>query len=229
MRGGGRATHRRPDGHGASRRAVVALVATAAVGVLLIGGIPAYAYLTDAKTGTALPITAGNLTATASAPTVGTTSIGSVTAGGRYVVRAGTPGMVPGVQAQTLTYTVTNTGSARAPASAAVRVLSTAITDSAAWTAIQPYLAVTAKIGSGTATPVTTSAAGIDATVTSTTAIQPQASTTVVLSFSIPATSGTTDLLATLQPYAGTGGLTIRSILTLQPQFTLSQVAVSAP
>jgi alternate signal-mediated exported protein len=229
MRGGGRATHRRPvrDG-GSSRRAVIALIAVAAAGVLLIGGIPAYAYFNATATGSGLAINSGNLTATVSAPTTGTTSIGTVPAG-RYVVRAGTPGMVPGVQAQTLTYTVTNTGSARSPASASVRVRSTAITDSAAWSAIQPYLTVTAKIGSGAATAVATSAAGVDGTVTSTSAIQPVGTSTITVTFSIPATSGGVDLLTALQPYSGTGGLAIRSIVTIQPIVTLTQVPVTAP
>jgi len=228
MRGGGRAAHRLPDRYGGTRRAVVAAIATAAVGVLLIGGIPAYAYFRGTATGAAASISSGGLSATISAPTSGTSSIG--TAPTRVVVRAGTPGMVPGVQAQTLSYTITNTGTARSPASASVRVVSAAVVDTTTWAGIQPYLQVTATIGAGAATAVATSSAGIDGTVTSTAAIQPGASVQVVLTFTLPASSGSTDLLVALLPYAGTSsGVGIRSILTLQPQVTLTQVPVTAP
>jgi hypothetical protein len=211
-----------------TRRAATVAITAAVLGVLLIGGVPTLASFAATSTGTALSITSGSLSGTVSAPVVGTAAIAAAPT--RVIVRPGTPGMVPGVQSQTLTYTVTNTGSARAPAAASVRVLSTAVTDSAAWGGIQPYLQVTAQIGSAAAVPVTATASGIDVTVTSTAAIQPGASVPVVLTFTLPATSGGIDLYTALLPYAGTSsGLGIRSILTLQPQVTLTQVAVMAP
>lgn len=203
-------------------------ITAAVLGALLIGGVPSYASFASSVNGAQLRILSGTLGATISAPSVGTASI--ATAPSRVVVRPGTPGMVPGVQSQTLTYTVTNTGSARAPASASVRVLSTAVTDAAAWTAIRPSLQVTARIGSDPAVAVATTATGIDATVTSTAAIQAGATTPVVLTFTLPASSGGVDLLTALLPSAGTSsGLSIRSILAMQPQVTLTQVPVMAP
>jgi alternate signal-mediated exported protein len=227
MRGGGRATHRPPDRNAGSRRAVIALVATAAAGALLIGGIPAYAYFTASSTGSALSITSGSLAASATGPVTATTTTGATAPAGT-VVRPGSAGIVPGLQAQTLTYTVGNTGTARARASLAFRVLTSSIADASAWAAIQPYLVVTAQIGSDPAVAVATTSAGIDQTVTSVASIAGGASTNVVLTFSIPATSGGVDLLRALQASRSTT-TSIRSVLNLAPQITLTQVPLTSP
>jgi hypothetical protein len=58
--------------------------------------------------------------------------------------------------------------------------------------------------------------------------VQPGATVPVVISFAIPATSGTVDLLRQLQPDRSSG-LAIASIISLAPALTLTQSSIAAP
>jgi hypothetical protein len=212
------------------KHAAVAAVAAAVLGVLLLGSPGSFASLSATKTGSSLVITSGTITASVSGPTTGTVSTGTAPAG--VVVDAGSVGIIPGIQAQTLTYSVTNSSSSASPAAiSSVRVLSTGITDATRWAHIQPYLAVTVAVNGGAAVAVPSSAitsTGIDATLSFTTNVQPGTTVPVVISFTIPASSGTIDLLRQLQPDRSTT-LAIASIISLAPVFTLTQTSIAAP
>lgn len=207
---------------------VVAAVALL-LGFLLIGGAGTYALWSDTQAGTPVVIQTGNLSATISAAVTGTTAMAAAPAG--VVVRAGSTGMVPGVQAETLTYTVTNTGTAGVPAK--LSFVTHGHRDAAAttaWAAIQPHLTVTVSAtGTGAvALPtsgVTTTDAAL-ATFTSAVIIQPGASANIVFTFSLPASGGTpaTDYPRTLQQYRAANGISASTLLQLHPVVTLTQV-----
>jgi len=212
-----------------SRQPYVVAAGALLVGMLVINAPGTYALWNDTQAGTAVTIKTGNLSATISAPVVGTAPQAAAPAG--VVVRAGSKGMVPGVQAETLTYTVTNTGSDRVPAKVSFVVhghRDAAAT--AAWTAIQPRLTVSMSVtGSGSQALPT---AGITATdaplanVTSAVVIQPGATANIVFTFSLPASGGTTatDWPRVLQQYRAGNGVSVGSLLQLHPVVTLTQV-----
>jgi hypothetical protein len=214
------------------RNAVVAAVAAAVLGALLLGTPGSFAKLTSTASGTPLVITSGTVTATVSGPTTGKVTTGTAPSG--VVVDAGSAGIIPGIQDQTLTYTVTNSSSSASPAAiTSIRIVSSGILNSSEWTDIQPYLGVSVAVNGGTAVTIPSSAitsSGIDATVSSSANLQPGSSGTVVVEFTIPATAsaGTIDLLRTLQPDRSSG-LTIASIVGVAPVFTLTQTPVAAP
>jgi hypothetical protein len=212
------------------KHAAVAAVAAAVLGALLLGSPGTFASLNATKTGSSVVITSGTITASVAGPTTGTVSTGTAPAG--VVVDAGSVGIIPGIQAQTLTYSVTNSSSSASPAAiSSIRVVSTSITDATRWGHIQPYLAVTVAVNGGSAVAVPSSAitsTGIDATISGTVNVQPGATVPVVISFTIPATSGTIDLLRQLQPDRSSA-LMIASIIGLAPVFTLTQTSIAAP
>jgi hypothetical protein len=211
------------------KHAAVAAVAAAVLGVLLLGSPGTFASLSATKTGSSLVITSGTITASITGPTTGTVSTGAAPAG--VVVDAGSVGIIPGIQAQTLTYSVTNSSSSASPAAiSSIHIVSTSIIDATRWGHIQPYLAITVAINGGTPVAVTSgiTAAGIDATVSTNGNVQPGATVPVVISFAIPATSGTVDLLRQLQPDRSSG-LAIASIISLAPALTLTQSSIAAP
>jgi hypothetical protein len=148
------------------------------------------------------------------------------------VVDAGSAGIIPGIQSQTLTYSVTNSSSSASPAAiSSIHVVSTSITDATRWAHIQPYLAVTVAVNGGAPVALsstTITSTGINATISSTGNVQPGATMPVVISFTIPAKSGAIDLLRQLQPDRSSG-LTIASIIGLAPVFTLTQTSIAAP
>jgi len=199
------------------------------LGFLLLGGQGTFALWNDTQAGAPVIIKTGNLSATISAPVVGHTAMAAAPAG--VVVRAGSNGMVPGVQAETITYTVTNTGSAGVPAKLSFvtfghRDAATAT----AWAAIQPHLTATVSAtGTGSvALPtagITTTDAAV-ATFTSAVIVQPGASVNIVFTFSLPASGGTpaTDYPRTLQQYRAGNGISVSSLLLLHPVVTLTQV-----
>jgi hypothetical protein len=216
----------------AQKYAAVAAVAAAVFGVLLLGSPGSFAKLTASATGSSLAITSGTISASVTGPTTGTVTTAAAPAG--VVVAAGSVGIIPGIQAQTLTYSITNSSSSASPAAiSSIHVVGTSILDTTRWADIQPYLAVTVAVNGGTpiALPASTiTSAGIDATVSTSGNVQPGTTVPVVISFSIPATasSGTIDLLRTLQADRSSG-LAIASIIGVAPVFTLTQSSIAAP
>jgi hypothetical protein len=211
---------------------VVAASAAAVLGVLLIGTPGSFASLSSTASGSPLVITAGTITASVTGPTSASVTVGSAPAG--VVVNTGSLGMIPGIQDQTLTYSVTNNSTSASPAAiSSVEIVSSGIVNSTSWSDIRPYLTATVKVNGGTAIPLPATAftaTGIDGTVASTVNLQPGASVPVVVEFSIPATasSGTIDLLRTLQADRSSA-LSIASIVTVAPVFTLTQTPRAAP
>jgi hypothetical protein len=214
------------------KKAVAAAVVAAVLGVLLLGTPGSFANLSSTATGSPLVITSGTVSASVTGPTAGTVTTGTAPAG--VVVDAGSAGIIPGIQDQTLTYQVTNSGSSATPAAiSSIHVVSTSVTDTTRWADIRPYLSVTVAVNGGAAITVPSSAitsTGIDATLSFSANVQPGATVSVVVEFTIPATAsaGTIDLLRTLQPDRSTG-LTIASIIAIAPVFTLTQTSIAAP
>ena len=209
------------------KHAVVAVTAAAVLGALLIGAPGSFAKFNSTKTGATLAITSGTITASVSSPTTGTVSTGTAPSG--VVVNTPTTGMVPGIQDETFTYTVTNASSSASPAAiTAVEVKSASITNSTAWSDIRPYLGVTVKVGTATAVAVPSAgitSAGIDSVVTTTGNVKAGSTLTVVITFDLPATGspGSVDLTRTLQ-----GDQNVANILQLAPIFTLTQIPRAA-
>ena len=87
------------------RRAVFAAAAAAAAGALLIGGGATYAAWSDSTESETTKVRAGTLEAeiAQSGPTSASTGSNP-----NIVVPAGSKGIIPGVQAQRWTYTVSN-------------------------------------------------------------------------------------------------------------------------
>lgn len=199
--------------------AAVALVAA----FVLIGGSATLARWVVTKPGTAVVITTGTLVGRATGPTIAYPATVAATPAG-VVVRPGSAGIVPGLVTETLTWTVFNDGSPGLPAKVSMSIAS-AITDSTRYTAVQGSLAATVSIGGAPATALTVGTTGIGGTIPqSTVVVQPGASTTIVVTLSIPATSsGGADLLRGLQSQRSTA-LTAASFITLTPTFTLTQV-----
>ena len=202
-----------------------AAIAALVVGALLIGGTGTFAFWRDAAT-TAGPgtIKLGTLTAGVTGPVITTVPIATIPSYGK--VPTGAVGAIPGVQAQRLTYTVTNTGSTRAPARMAVRVLAPVGSGAtAAWNAVRATtgFSATVSINGGTATTIpaaSITATGIDYSVANAGVIQPAASATVAVTISL----GTlVPGIATLRPYDSTT-LNATNLLALAPVFTLTQV-----
>jgi hypothetical protein len=212
------------------KHAAVAAVAAAVLGALLLGTPGSFASLNANATGTPVVIMSGTISASVTGPTTGIATTGTAPAG--VVIDAGSVGIIPGIQAQTLAYSVTNSSSSASPAAiTSIHVVSASITDATRWAHIQPYLAVTVVVNGGSPVAVPSSAitsTGIDAAIASTVNLQPGATVPVVISFTIPATSGTIDLLRQLQPDRSSG-LTIASIIGLAPVFTLTQTPFAAP
>jgi len=212
-----------------TRTAVSVAVAALVLGVLLIGGSGSFALWNAQKTGTALNFTSGTLTASVAAPTMATTSLGSAPSG--VVVRSGSVGLIPGIQGQTVTYVITNTGSARAPAKITVNTKATVQAGATTqWGIIQPYLSASFTVNGGASTAIPASnitASGIDDTHTTTVVLQPQSTATIVFSFSLPATSGGNDLTRTLQAARSTT-TSINQLLVFAPVFRLDQVPRAA-
>jgi hypothetical protein len=212
-----------------SRQPYVVAAGALLVGMLVINAPGTYALWNDTQAGTPVTIQTGNLSATISAPVLGTSAIAAAPAG--VVVRPGTTGMVPGVQAQTLTYTVTNTGSERVPAKVSFtthghRDPATA----AAWTALQPHLKVrVAMTGTGEAELPTSGVTTTDSPLADFTSqvpviLQPGATVNIVFTFSIPNSVGTAAELRSLQQYGAGSSASASSLLHLHPVVTLTQV-----
>jgi hypothetical protein len=209
---------------------VAAASAAAVLGVLLLGTPGSFASLSSTASGSPLVITSGTIIASVSGPTSASVSTGTAPTG--VVVNTGSLGIIPGIQDETLTYSVTNSSSSASPAAiSSIEVVSSGIVNATAWADILPYLTATVKVNGGAAIALSAAAftaSGIDGTITSTVNLQPGATVPVVVEFSIPATSGAIDLLRTLQADRS-ASTSIASIITVAPVFTLTQTPRAAP
>ncbi|WP_213816919.1 SipW-dependent-type signal peptide-containing protein [Glaciihabitans sp. dw_435] len=209
-------------------RSVVVAVSSAAIGALLLGGAGTYARWTDAATGSAVAFQTGTLTATVSAPTVANEAMAAAPAG--VVVRSGSSGMIPGIQLEKITYTVNNTGTARARAKVSVDITAT-VSDVPAWNSIQPYLTATITVGASAAVPVPAAnitATGLTGTIATPGIVEPGGSTAVVIRFSLPGTSGSVDLTRTLQS-TRSASVAIGGLLAFAPVMVLVQTPMATP
>src|SRR5699024_10652272 len=102
------------------RRAVFAAAAAAAAGALLIGGGATYAEWSDSAESESSTVTAGTLTAGIAQSGPANVSTGS---NPNIVVPTGSKGIIPGVQAQRWTYTVTNSTKSATSAVGTVEVV----------------------------------------------------------------------------------------------------------
>ncbi|AMB59785.1 hypothetical protein [Microterricola viridarii] len=199
--------------------------------VLLLGAQGSMAYLTDAAAGPATVIQSGNLSMTVSAPTAVANEVYGTVPAGMVVRTSGannTPGIIPGIQRQSYTYTVTNTGSARATARLSASLAFSALTEPR-YSALRTALQVSVSIDAAPEVVVVAAgsmptAAGAIAVPAQTLVFAPGVAHTVTVRFSIPATSGT--------PFATVGGrsaaTSAATLFTLTPTFTLTQVPVAS-
>jgi hypothetical protein len=215
-----------------TRNALVAAVGAAVFGALLLGMPGSFAQWTATASGTPLVITTGTISSSVTGPTIGTATTGTTPSG--VVVASGSAGIIPGIQTQTLTYTVTNSAASASPAAiSSIHLVSSSIIDATRWADIHPYLVVSVVVNGGAAVTLDDSAItaeGIDGSVAANTNLQVGESVSVVVQFSIPATasSGTIDLLRTLEPDRSSG-LSLAAIIDLAPEFTLTQTPIAAP
>lgn len=208
----------------------LALVAGLAA-VLLLSAPGSMAYLTDATPGQATIIQSGNLSMSVSAPTAVATEVYGTAAAGTVVRKNGAnnvPGIVPGIQRQSYTYTVTNTGSARATARLSASLAFSALVNPR-YTALRSALQVAVSIDGGpeaivVAAGAMPATAGAIAVPEQSLMFAPGVPHTIAVRFSIPATSGTA--FATLA--SRSAGLTASTLFTLTPTFTLTQVPVAS-
>ncbi|MFZ4893065.1 hypothetical protein ACL9RL_01295 [Plantibacter sp. Mn2098] len=137
-----------------AKRPLVVAAAAATVGVLLFSGAMTQASWGGSQNGQATLVTSGSLLGTISAATVAYPTIGGAPPA-NIVIRPGSSGMIPGVKAQSFSYTVTNTSQATgatAPASFLADVTLTfasTVTDAAAYAAALPYLSVSSTVTKG--------------------------------------------------------------------------------
>lgn len=208
------------------------LALVAALGAVLLLAAPgSMAYLTDSASGQATVIQSGNLSMTVSAPTAVANEVYGTVAAGTVVRKTGatnTPGIVPGVQRQSFTYTVTNTGTARATARLSASFAVSALSASR-YAALRPFLQVAVSID-GAPEAVVVAAGSMPASAGSigvpaqTLVFAPGAAHTVAIRFSIPATSGTP--FATVA--SRSAATSAANLFTLTPTFTLTQVPVTS-
>lgn len=171
-----------------SRRAVLAAVAAAAASALLLGGNATYAAWSDSKSSQKTTITAGTLKAEIdqAGPTPVTMGEGAST--GIYPTK-GSKGIIPGVQGQRWTYTVTNSSKSAVAANGVLKI-NGSVSNAADYTAVRPYLKATAKSGDKT-TELPSSAftaAGLQHTVKLSDKLAPGKKATIELTISMPAT-----------------------------------------
>lgn len=167
--------------------ALVAVVAAAAV-VTLIGGPATQASWTDTANSGTTRIQAGTLTGT-----IGQSGPASFPVGTGSNVHVAQPqtaaGIIPGVQGQSWTYTLTNSPASDAPATAALRLKSSSVTGD--YAALRPYLRATVAIDGAEPTAVPAAAftpAGLAHTVALPGTLRPGQNRTVSLRVLVPMT-----------------------------------------
>lgn len=207
------------------RRAVFAAAAAAAAGAMLIGGGATYAAWSDSAESESSTITAGTLTASIAQNGPTSVSTGSKP---NIVVPAGSKGIIPGVQAQRWTYTVTNSTKS---ATAAVGTLDIAGTPSSAddYAAVRSYLRASASID-GTKTDIPSSAftsSGFSHKVDLGKTLKPGGTATVTLDLSMPASAtnsaGKTVDVAVELLNRRSASLDVQSIFTMRNSLQLKQ------
>lgn len=169
-----------------ARRAVLTAVVAATAGALLLGGNATYAAWSDSQRSGQSTITAGDLKAN-NITQIGPTAVKTGTSAGIYPA-TGSEGIIPGIQAQRWTYTVTNSPDSAVSADGTLEIAG-AVSDSTDYTAIRPYLRASTTIGN-TTTDIPNSAFTADGfhyEVDLDTTLQPGESVTVDLTISMPA------------------------------------------
>ncbi|WP_423058394.1 SipW-dependent-type signal peptide-containing protein [Brevibacterium linens] len=169
------------------RRAVFAAAAAAAAGALLIGGGATYAAWSDSAESETTKVTAGTLEAdiTQSGPT--DVSIGTNPS---IYPTSGSKGIIPGVQSQRWTYTVTNSNESATSATGTLDITGSP-SNADDYAAMRPYLRASTSID-GTKKDISTSSftsTGFSHSVDLGKILKPNGSVKVTLELSMPATA----------------------------------------
>lgn len=194
--------------------------------VLLLGAPGSLAYLNDSTPGQATVIQSGNLGLSVASPAAAVDEIyGTAPAG--MVVRSGSTGIIPGVQRQSYTYTITNTGSARATARLSA-VLALSAPQEPRYTAARSAMQLSVSIDGQPEVVVVAPSAmpagtGSVAVPQQTIIFAPNVAHTVTVRVSIPSGGAA----ATLNG-SRSGAVTAAALFTFTPTFTLTQVPVTS-
>ena len=198
------------------RRAVFAGAAAAAAGALLIGGGATYAAWSDSAESESSTVTAGTLTA------------GIVQNGPTNVSTTGSKGLIPGVQAQRWTYTVTNSAKSATAAVGTVDIVGSPSNDND-YAAMRPYLRASTTVD-GTKKDIPNSAftsSGFSHKIDLGKTLKPGDAATVPLDLSIPATAtnsaGKKVDLAVELLNRRSANLDVQSIFTMRNSLQLKQ------
>jgi alternate signal-mediated exported protein len=168
------------------RRAVLSAAAAAAAGVLLIGGGATYAAWSDSTESESTTITAGDLKADISQVGPSDVTYGSNPS---IYPSKDSKGIIPGVQSQQWTYTVTNTKESAVPATGTLEITGSP-SNADDYTAMRPYLRASTTID-GTKKDIPTSAftsGGFSHSVDLGKTLKPSDSVKITLDLSMPAT-----------------------------------------
>jgi alternate signal-mediated exported protein len=169
------------------RRAVFAAAAAAAAGALLIGGGATYAAWSDSAESESSTVTAGTLTAGIAQSGPANVSTGS---NPNIVVPTGSKGIIPGVQAQRWTYTVTNSTKSATSAVGTVEVVGLP-SNADDYAAMRSYLRASATVD-GTKKDIPSSAftsSGFSHKIDLGKTLKPGGTATLTLDLSMPATA----------------------------------------
>lgn len=171
------------------RRAVFAAAAAAAAGVLLIGGGATYAAWSDSTESESTTITAGDLKAEISQVGPSDVTYGSNPS---IYPSKDSQGIIPGVQAQRWSYTVTNLADSATSATSSLEIKGSIAKDAASdYAAIRPYLRAATKVGNKNETAIPNEkfdVSGFTHSVDLDTTLAPGESVKVQLTVSMPAT-----------------------------------------
>lgn len=171
------------------RRAVLSAAAAAAAGALLIGGGATYAAWSDSTESESTTITAGDLKAEISQVGPSDVTYGSNPS---IYPSKDSQGIIPGVQAQRWSYTVTNLADSATSATSSLEIKGSIAKDAASdYAAIRPYLRATTKVGSQNAMTIPSNKfgdSGFTHSVDLNTTLAPGESVKVELTLSMPAT-----------------------------------------
>ena len=193
--------------------------------VLLLGAQGSLASLTDSAAGPATVIQSGSLSMAVGNPAAAVNEVyGTAPAG--VVVRPDSTGIVPGVQRQSYSYTITNTGTARATARLSASLAFTTPVESR-YSALRARLQVSVSIDGQPeiiAVPAGSmpSGEGTVALPEQALVFAPDAPHTVVVRFAIP--NGTAAELIDSRSAAAAAV----ALFTFTPTFTLTQVPVAS-
>lgn len=168
------------------RRAILVAVAAATAGALLLGGNATYAAWSDSDSSERTTITAGDLRAEIAQ--TGPSAVKTGTSPGIYPTN-GSRGIIPGIQAQRWTYTVTNSSDSDVAAGGTLEIKGS-ISSAADYAAILPYLRASATVA-GNARTIPNSAftsTGFSHTIALGEPLKPGKTVNVELTISMPAT-----------------------------------------